>query len=154
MQSLQAAVLDLRVELGCGDAGVPEQFLQFTYAGSSGEHVRCKTVPQGVRTDVSGNSRAGGIFFDEVPEGDSRELIAATSQEQPGGRLEAGQCGAFGVEVFRESGPDHGAGDERQSFLVPLSQAAAQSLDQVNISQLQAGDFRGAASGSVEQPQL
>ena len=56
VQSLQAAVLDLGVELRCGDTGVAEQFLQFTNAGSPGEHVRCKTVSQGVRTDVPGDS--------------------------------------------------------------------------------------------------
>ena len=41
-------MLDVGVELGGGDAGVPQQFLQGPQLGSPRQQVRRKTVPQRV----------------------------------------------------------------------------------------------------------
>mgnify|MGYP004368600573 CR=1 FL=1 len=110
MQSLESAVFGLGVELGGGDAGVSEQFLQFADTCPSGEHVRGEAVSECVRADVAGDARASGVFLDQFPEGDSGELVAAAGEEQPRGLTGVGQSRAFGIEVVGESGLDGGAG--------------------------------------------
>ena len=49
------------VNLRGGDAGVAQHFLNLPQIGAAGEHVRGKTMPQGVRTDFRRHAYSPGI---------------------------------------------------------------------------------------------
>ena len=49
---LEPRLIDVRVDLRRGDAGVAEQLLHLPQVGAAGQQVRGKAVPQRVRADV------------------------------------------------------------------------------------------------------
>ena len=54
----------VRVDFGCADVGVAEQFLDHAKIGAVFEEVGGKSVSQHVRRDVSRNAGARDAFFD------------------------------------------------------------------------------------------
>lgn len=79
----QPALVDVSVDLGRGDAGVAEHFLDVTQVGATGQHVRGKTVPQRVRTDRwrdAGNHR---VLLDQIPNRFATQALTASRQKNP-----------------------------------------------------------------------
>lgn len=76
-------MVDVRVDLCCGDAGVSEQFLHLSQVGTTGEQVCGETVPQRVRTNLAGDADACGVLFDELPNAFPAQRTAAWRENQP-----------------------------------------------------------------------
>ena len=60
MNRLQIRDIDLRVDLRCLQACVPEQLLDMADVGAAFEHVRCAGMPQAVRMNIFRDSRSPG----------------------------------------------------------------------------------------------
>jgi hypothetical protein len=63
------AQLDARVDLGCGDGSVSQQFLHDPEIGAPGKKMGGKAVPERVRTDIAAQAGRPGMAFDDLPEG-------------------------------------------------------------------------------------
>lgn len=71
MDRLQAAVVDVRVDLGRPNAGVTQQFLQGTYFCPAGQHVRSKAMPQGMWAYLTTRPNPRGVTLYQLPNRDS-----------------------------------------------------------------------------------
>lgn len=67
MDTFETAVLNLRVDLRCPNAGMAEQFLQSTNLRPPGQHVSGKTVTQRMRADLIAASDPGSILLHQFP---------------------------------------------------------------------------------------
>ena len=83
---LQSRLIDVRVDLRRGNAGMAEHFLDLAQVGSAGEQMGRETVSHRVGTDRLGGSNANGVLLDEFPNGFPPQSLAATGQQQPGRR--------------------------------------------------------------------
>src|ERR1700679_3790042 len=67
VDGFQAAVFDVRIDLGRLHAGMAEHFLEGADLGASGQHVCGKAMSQRMGADVGAGPRAGGVFLYQVP---------------------------------------------------------------------------------------
>ena len=75
----------VRVNLGGGNVGVAEQFLNHPQVGAVLEQVRGKAVPQHMRRDVANNPRGDEAFLEACPQRHRGESRAARGQEHIAG---------------------------------------------------------------------
>src|SRR5881394_3687078 len=80
-----AAIADMRVELGRGEVGVAEHFLDAAQVGAAFEEVGCERVPEQVRVDALGVEAGflGKPAQDEEDAG-AREATALRVEEELG----------------------------------------------------------------------
>ena len=83
---LQARLVNVRVDLSRGDAGVSKHFLHLPQVGSADQHVRGKTVTQRVGADGCGGSDPVRVFFDQLPNRFAPQPPAAARQKEPSRR--------------------------------------------------------------------
>lgn len=72
----------VRVELRCGDIGVPEQFLDHAKIGAAIKEVRRKRVPQGVRVNLPAETGGTGGSSDRCPCCLTAKASATTRQQE------------------------------------------------------------------------
>jgi hypothetical protein len=72
----------VRVELRCGDIGVPEQFLDHAKVGAAIKEVRRKRVPQRVRVNLPAETGGTGGGSDRRPCRLTAKAIATTRQQE------------------------------------------------------------------------
>jgi hypothetical protein len=77
-----AVLRDVRINLGRGHVGVPEQRLHAAQIRAAGQQVRGERVAQLMRMDVPTDSRAAGGAPDDFPERLTRELAPARRREE------------------------------------------------------------------------
>jgi len=99
VDGFEAAVFDVGVDLGGGDAGVAEHFLEGADFGSSGEHVGGKAVAEGVGADSLIGTDALCVTADEFPEHHTGEGTTGAGEEEGAGVFFAGHQRAFVFEV-------------------------------------------------------
>ena len=66
----QSGPADMRVDLGCADAGMAEQFLDDAQIRPMLQQMGGEAVSQHVRGHVSFNARPADAIFDAFPQGD------------------------------------------------------------------------------------
>ena len=72
----------VRVELRCGDIGVPEQFLDHAKVGAAIKEVRRKRVPQRVRVNLPAETGGTGGGSDRRPRRLTAKASATTRQQE------------------------------------------------------------------------
>ena len=72
----------VRVELRCGDIGVPEQFLDHAKVGAAIKEVRRKRVPQRVRVNLPTKTGGTGGSSDRCPRRLTAKASATTRQQE------------------------------------------------------------------------
>ena len=77
MGLFEALLVDVSVDLGGGDVGVAEHFLDDAEVATIVEQVAGKAVPQRVRRDVFRDAGAARVFLDEHPDGFPAERLAS-----------------------------------------------------------------------------
>lgn len=77
----ESGLVDVGVELGGGDVGVAEEFLNDSEVCAAVEEVGGEGVSEGVRVDV-GEAGAGGETSDDLPDGDAFEGSAGLGEEE------------------------------------------------------------------------
>ena len=85
MDLAQAVSGHVRINLGCADVRMAEQFLDDAEIGAVFEQVRRKTMAQHVGSDVAGNAGTPGALFDAQPECDRGKGRSALCQKDRGG---------------------------------------------------------------------
>ena len=64
----QSFLVNMRVNLGCGDVDVSEHFLDASQVGSAGQEVRCKAMSKRMNGQVPGHTCTDCIFLDNSPD--------------------------------------------------------------------------------------
>ena len=78
----EASGIDMGVDLGRADVGMPEQLLNRPDVRPVGEHVRGEAVPQHVRRHaVGGNADGGGALLDDLEDALSGERTPEPGEE-------------------------------------------------------------------------
>ena len=72
----------VRVELGCGDIGVPEQFLNHAKVGATIKEVRRKRVAQRMRVNLPAKASGTGGGPDRRPRRLTAKASATTRQQE------------------------------------------------------------------------
>ena len=67
MDGFQTLLIDVGVNLGCGNVGMPKQLLNDPQIGPIPKQVRGKTMPQQMRIDIFFQSSALRYFFNDLP---------------------------------------------------------------------------------------
>jgi len=99
VDGLESFAGDVGIHFGGRDAGVAEQFLNDPQVGAVFEQVRCETVPQHVRRDVSLDAGEAAPFLDARPQRHRRKRRASAREENIPRTL-AG-LGQFAASVFQ-----------------------------------------------------
>lgn len=149
MDVFESAVFDVGVDLGGGDAGVSEEFLEGSDFRSVGEHVGGEAVSEGVGADLVACSDADGVLFDESPEHFAGHLFSSAGDEEPTFVLAFDHVGSFEVEVFFEAFNGEGI-EVHHAFLVSFSEASTEGLFDLEVAEFQTDQFGSAAACSVE----
>ena len=68
MNRFKALRIDMRIDLGGGDIGVTEHFLDNAQRSAVLQQMAGKGVAQGVRRHIFNNARFLGVFLDDLPE--------------------------------------------------------------------------------------
>jgi hypothetical protein len=68
VHSFQSLLVDMRIDLGCGNIGVPEHFLDDAQIGAVPEEMRREAVPQKVRINVLFQSCVSRMCFHYLPD--------------------------------------------------------------------------------------
>lgn len=96
-----ARVIDVCVDLCCGDVGVAEEFLDDAEVCASGEEVRGEAVSEFVWVDAI-ESDAFGIFADDLPDGDAFKWASGVGEQESSvvsSVVELFECGIEFIEV-------------------------------------------------------
>src|SRR2546426_4203710 len=78
---LQSPLVNVRVDLGRGDVGVPKHLLDHTQIATVFQEVRGETMAKRVRRDVLGDTRGARIFLNEMPNRLATELRPAAREK-------------------------------------------------------------------------
>ena len=68
MHGFQTLLIDMRINLGRGNIGMTEHFLNDAQIGAIAEQVRGKTVPKQMRIDIFFQARLSGNSFYDLPD--------------------------------------------------------------------------------------
>ncbi len=80
----EAFLIDVGVDLGGGDVGVAEEFLDDAEVGAAFEEVGGERVPQQVRVDVLLDAGEGGALLDDLADPVGAEWAAADREKDLG----------------------------------------------------------------------
>ena len=86
MDSMEAFLVDVGVDLGGGDVGVAEEFLDDAEVGAIFEEVSGEAVAQEVWVDAAFESCGAGTGFDDLPGALGREVASMGADEDDGRR--------------------------------------------------------------------
>src|SRR5205814_684381 len=78
---LEPRLVDVGIDLRRRDIAVPEQLLDDAQVRPAPDQVRGEAVPKGVRRDVLEQSAAPPVLFNEHPEPDPLQRLAAAREE-------------------------------------------------------------------------
>ena len=144
----QVPAVEVRVDGGRGDGGVPEQLLHDTQVGAPLQQVRGERVPQRVRVHACGEARAAGMPTQDGPPSHARERTAAgvaehevmaqRPHEQRSTAVEPFAQGALGVRAERD-----------QTLLVALAGHGEGALAERDAAALEADEFRDAQAAGI-----
>ena len=99
VDGFEALLLDVSVDLGGGDVGVAEQFLDNTQIRSVLEQVGCKGVPQEVGVDVLRESGPLGGLLGELPDPIGGKGPASNGEKNMAAGNLADESGTFDAKV-------------------------------------------------------
>ncbi len=141
---LEALDGDVGVDLGGGDAGVAEEFLDAAEIGAGVEHVSGEGVAELVGADVDGDAGVAEVFLEEFADADAGEACAALGDEEGSG-LDAG-LGAValdGLEGRRADGDD--------ALFAALAENADGLREGIDVGDVEADELREAEAAGVEE---
>lgn len=146
----EVGAVDVGVDLGGGDVGVSEEFLDDAEVGAAGEEVGGEGVAEGVGVDVAEAGAFGGTF-DDLPDDDAGDGQAGAGEEETGVvRLSANEDGAEIFDVGFE-GAGGGGADGDDAFLVAFAHDFDATDVEVEPIEVHVGDFAGAQAGGVHE---
>ena len=67
MHRFQTLLIDMRINLGRGNIGMTEHFLNDAQISAIAEQMRGKTVSQKMRVNIRFQARFSGVFFHDLP---------------------------------------------------------------------------------------
>ena len=157
VNGFHAVGVDVGVDLRGGHVGVAEELLDDTEVCAGREQVGGEGVPEGVGVDLPEAGLAGG-FDDELPEGDAGEGSAGAREEDAvgaGARVLAAaggleEDGTEGLDVGLDSGDGDGV-ERDEAFFAALAQDADDAEVEVEVGELEVGEFAGTEAGGVEE---
>src|SRR5205823_13990192 len=83
MHRFQALLIDVGINLGRGDVGMAEHFLDDAQIGAITEQVRGKTVSQEMRVNVRCQAGFFGVFLHTLPDAHRRHFPPAPAPHPP-----------------------------------------------------------------------
>ena len=148
MDALEAVAVHVGVNLRCGNVGMTQHLLNHAEVGAIFQEVRGKTVAQHVRADMLGDAGAFGAAVHEFPQGHAAQLPAAVAQEHRARRVGPYQLRTHPVQIqfqpFQRL-----AADRDDAFLVALANHTQEAGLEVNVLQLQPGQFGCAQPAGI-----
>lgn len=151
LDAAEAGGIDVRVDLRGGDVGVSQEFLNDAQVGTAAEEVSGEGVSEHVWVNAR-EAGGGGVFSDELPDGDALEGSASAREEQASLR-EVGSAhlqGAAEVEVLSH-GVLGGLADGNQALLVALAGDDDDDEGGVEVFDFDTGDFGSAQAAGVHE---
>ncbi len=152
MNFFQSCVINVRVDLRRGDAGVAQHFLHLPKIGPARQKMGGKAVTQRVRANLARHASPSGIFLEKLPNTFASQASPAGRKNQVLGRRGAtsSQLRPLVVKIFTNS--LHCASPKRHDTLfVSFAMADTVSLFEMHIARTQSTQFRDTATGRVEQ---
>src|SRR5437773_55146 len=83
VDALESCLIDMRVDLRRGDAGVTEQLLHLSQVRSAGQEMRRKTMSQRMGADVGVGAGAANVALDQLPDRLAPQTLAAAREQEP-----------------------------------------------------------------------
>lgn len=150
MDRFEAFLIDVGVDLGGGDVGVAEEFLNDAKVGPVFEEVGREGVSEKVGVDVLFEAGFLGPFFDDLTNAGGGERAAADGYEEVGRGFAGDESRAFVGEVLLDG--DEGAlADGDQSGFVALSGDAEELVFLVEEFEAGVGKFGESEAGGIEE---
>ena len=117
VDGFEAVLIDMRIDLGGGDIGMAEQFLNDPQVGTVAEKVGGKAVAKQMGIDIDFDSRVLGGVFDDLPDADRGEFCSTNREENFAPRARFDESGAFLFEISANGGAGFLADGDEASFL-------------------------------------
>lgn len=144
-------LVEVGVDLGGGDVGVAEEFLDDAEVGPAFEEVGGEGVAEEVRIDFVGEAGARGAVFDDLAHAVGGEGAAANGEEDVGGGFARfDEFGALVVEISLD-GVEGAQADGDEAGFVALSGDAEDFVVEVEVFEARVAEFGEAESGRVEK---
>jgi len=149
---VETLLVDVGVDLGGGDVGVSEEFLDDAEVGTAFEEVGGEGVAEEVGVNVLFDAGVGGALFDDLADAVGAEGAAADGEKDLGGGFffRAEEVGALVVEVVAD-GFEGPAADGDDAGLVAFAGDADESVVEVEGFEADFADFGEAEAGGVEE---
>ncbi len=154
VHALESRRIDMRIDLRRGDAGVPQQFLDFPQVGASSKHVCGETVTERVGADPLRQSGSPCILSDDFPNRLATQSPSTLGQQKPRRRRTSfgSQTASLPVQVFGNRLPG-GSAERKDPLFAPFAFAEAVAFLQVHITDFQMGHFGSSATCCIQQLQ-
>ena len=117
VDGFKAVLIDMRVDLGGGDIGMAEQFLNDPQVGTVAEKVGGKAVSKQMGIDIDLDSRVLGGVFNDLPDAHRGEFFSTNRKEDFAPRARFDESGAFLFEISANGGAGFLADGDEASFL-------------------------------------
>ncbi len=134
------------------DAGVTQHFLDIAKVGTARQQVRREAVPQRVRADVGIDTGSQSIIFDQSPELNAIDGIAAAGEEQffSGGTFSLRSQVAAKLVAVSQYRLDRPPADRDDPLFSAFSLAPQLLVGKLQVTGFQRTDFRGPTAGRVQ----
>ena len=99
MDSLESVLIDVGVDLGRGNIGMAEHFLDDAQIGAIAEEMRSETVPQEMWINIFLQPGMPRMFFHDLPDAGSGQFAAACRQENLAAAAALHERRALGREI-------------------------------------------------------
>lgn len=150
MDCFQAFLVDVSVDLGRGDIGMAEEFLNDPQICAVFEEVSREGMAEQVRVDVLIDAGLFGPFFHNLADSIGRERSASNRDEDFGGGLSGDQSRAFVGQVALQSFKSATA-NRNQAGFVAFSGDAKELVLEVEMFQSRRADFGEPETRGVEK---
>ena len=146
MDFSKALLINMGINLGCRDVGMPQKLLNDPQVSSVLQKVGCEGVAQEVGVDFLGESRLGCPLFDDLPDPVGAQGAPADRKKNLGGTSGFDEVGAFVLEIVLECFA-RPAADGNNTGFVALSGNPEKAVIKVQSFQPDGADLGKAKAG-------
>ena len=146
MDFSKALLINMGINLGCRDVGMPQKLLNDPQVSSVLQKVGCEGVAQEVGVDFLGESRLGCPLLDDLPDPVGAQGAPADRKKNLGGTSGFDEVGAFVLEIVLKCFA-RPAADGNNTGFVALSGNPEKAVIKVQSFQPDGADLGKAKAG-------
>ncbi len=151
MSLLEAAFVQVGVDLRGGHAGVAKHFLDYAQVTAVVKEMGGKTVTESVRGKMFGNASSTRVFLDQMPDGFTAERAATRGEEDfTACRGAAAQPGT-GVDKVLAHAIRSLSADGHEAFFVAFADGAQKGGVEIDVAEAELGSFAHTESCGIHQ---